>query len=108
MAFKSDLDTMILAVLRTESMHGYEIAKAIKLRSSDVLKVGEGQLYPALHILEKDGLVKAEWEQQQGKPAKKIYSLTEEGAKKLAKQKKEWDSFVAGVGAILNLEGGHV
>ncbi len=103
MAFKGDLDTLILGVLEGCELHGYEIARRIKQLSDTALAVGEGQLYPALHGLERDRLVTANWIPQDGKPPRKVYQLTDEGSAALAKKKLEWQHFAKGVGAILGL-----
>lgn len=101
MSFRSDLDALILAALQEGVAHGYEISKRIRNASRKVLKVGEGQLYPALHRLEEKGLVSAEWEQQEGKPARRVYTLTPGGAKELQEQKAAWKEFVQGVSGVL-------
>lgn len=103
MAFRSDLDTLILGVLQGGALHGYDIAKRIRALSESALKVGEGQLYPALHRLEEAKLIHSEWIQQEGKPAKKVYGITQKGKGALEKQKQEWRKFASGVGAVLNL-----
>ena len=102
MAFKSDLDALILGVLQAEALHGYEIAKRIRLRSERSLKIGEGQLYPALHRLEQDGRITAEWVPQDGKPARRVYRLTQKGHAKLEEHQKEWQQFAEGVSAVLS------
>jgi PadR family transcriptional regulator, regulatory protein PadR len=101
MAFRSDLEAMVLGVLQGESLHGYEIAKRIRQLSKDALKFGEGQLYPALHALEESGHIAAEWVPQEGKPARKVYSITEGGKAELEKQRSAWEKFVQGVASIL-------
>lgn len=104
MAFRGDMDALALGALDEGPAHGYEIARRIKLRSEEALAVGEGLLYPALHALERDGYVVAEWVPQEGKPNRKVYSLTEKGAGALAKKRKEWQRFAAGVAAVLRPE----
>jgi len=101
MAFKSDLEALILGVLSEAERHGYEIAKRIRELSDTALAVGEGQLYPALHRLEKDGLVAATWVPQEGKPPRKVYRLTDEGTEALAGHRREWEKFAQGVDRIL-------
>ncbi|HLO99432.1 MAG TPA: helix-turn-helix transcriptional regulator [Fimbriimonas sp.] len=100
MAFKGDLEALILAVLAEQELHGYEILKQIKQKSSDVLKFGEGQLYPALHKLESEGLVNAVWVPQEGKPDRKVYRLTPSGTTELDVQRNAWKAFSQGVGEI--------
>lgn len=101
MGFRSDLEALVLGVLDEEALHGYEIVKAIRARSNTKLKIGEGQLYPVLHKLEKSGAIQAEWVPQEGKPARKVYRLTGDGRKELDRQRKEWTEFVNGVSAVL-------
>lgn len=101
MAFRSDLEAMVLGVLQQGSLHGYEIAKRIRQQSQDALRFGEGQLYPALHSLEQANCITAEWVPQEGKPARKVYSITEQGVAELDKQRNAWARFAQGVSAIL-------
>lgn len=101
MAFRSDLEALILAALGESAKHGYGIVKWIKVRSEGALKAGEAQLYPVLHRLEEDGCLASEWIPQEGKPARKVYSLTEKGTKVLAKQVGEWRAFRAGVDRLI-------
>lgn len=102
MAFKKDLSVLILGILQGEGLHGYEIAKRIRERGVNALDVAEGRLYPALHKLELDGLIQAEWIPQDGKPPRKVYSLTESGFAELSKQRKAWRVFAESVDAILS------
>ncbi len=102
MAFKGDLEALVLGVLQDADLHGYEISRRIKQISSKALQVGEGQLYPALHKLEKDGYVSATWVPQEGKPPRKVYALTEEGKRELTAHRKSWEAFSVGVEALLN------
>lgn len=101
MAFKKDLSTLVLGILQDEGLHGYEIAKRIRDVGVKSLDVAEGRLYPALHKLELDGLIQAEWFPQEGRPPRKVYSLTEAGQLELAKQRKDWKAFADSVDAIL-------
>ena len=100
MAFKGDLEALILAVLSDHALHGYEISKRIRSQSQEVLKYGEGQLYPALHKLEEAGHIEAEWMLQDGKPDRKVYSITSNGREELEKHRSAWTKFVSGVGGI--------
>lgn len=102
MAFKSDLDALILGVLQEGERHGYEIAKRIRELSDTALAVGEGQLYPALHRLERDGMVAATWVPQEGKPPRKVYHLTDEGRGALTAHRQEWERFAKSVDRILS------
>lgn len=101
MAFKGDLEAMVLGVLQHGDLHGYEISKRIKQLSDKALSVGEGQLYPALHRLENEGYVSASWVPQEGKPPRKVYAITDEGLRELAKHQKAWTAFSVGIEALL-------
>jgi len=101
MAFREDLDALVLAVLHSGPMHGYEISRRIRELSDKVLSAGEGKLYPCLHKLEEDGFIQAEWVPQENRPARKVYSLTDKGSGALAKKKKAWEEFAASVNTIL-------
>ena len=101
MAYKSELEALILGALREGPLHGYRIALAIREKSEEALKMGDNQIYPTLHRLESDGLVVAEWQQQLGKPARKVYSLTETGNGRLEQHRKEWQRYAANFTAVL-------
>jgi len=95
---------LVLGALDTGPAHGYEIARRIRIVSEEALAVGEGQLYPALHALERDGCIAAEWVVQEGKPNRKVYRLTERGRAVLLKKRKEWLQFAHGVAAVLKTD----
>lgn len=104
MAFRGDLEALILAVLLEGPKHGYEISKQIKAMSGKTLQFGEGQLYPALHKLEEAGSVQSTWEPRDGKPPRKIYCLTETGKSQLDNKKIEWSKFQESVSAIMGTQ----
>lgn len=104
MSFKGDLEALILAVLADHALHGYEISKRIRTQSNEVLKYGEGQLYPALHKLEEAGFISAEWFVQDGKPDRKVYSITSSGRAELDRHKSAWAKFSEGVGSIFSVQ----
>jgi len=99
--FRSDLDALVLGVLQSGHLHGYEITKRINAQDETILKVKEGQLYPILHRLENEGKIAAEWVQQEGKPARKMYTLTDAGHKELETQRLSWVKFVQSVEGLL-------
>jgi len=101
MAFKGDLEALILGVLDGAELHGYQIAKRIRQLSQEALAVGEGQLYPALHSLDQAGLVSATWVPQEGKPPRRVYRLTDAGVLRLSRKRQDWKRFSEGVAAIL-------
>ena len=101
MAFKTDLEALILGAVKGRPLHGYGIVQVIRESATGVLKAGEGQLYPILHRMEAAGWLEADWEPQEGKPPRKLYSLTSEGRKELAKRRKKWKEFSQAVNSIL-------
>lgn len=101
MAFRSDLDAVILGTLSDGPMHGYGIVKRVQKSSEGFLKLGEGQLYPALHRLEEMGFVTAEWTQDAGKPFRRLYCLTPLGTKELQQRRSDWKRFAKSINALL-------
>lgn len=101
MAFKGDLEALILGVLQDRRAHGYDIAKRIATGTDKLVTIGEGRLYPALHAMEGRGLITAEWAPQEGKPARKIYEITPAGREELARRRGTWEKMVTGIGSIL-------
>ncbi len=85
------LDLLILKALTLGPMHGWSIAQQIKARSRDVLQVQQGSLYPALHKLETQGLIAAEWGESEANRRAKYYSLTNEGRKHLDDEQANWE-----------------
>jgi len=96
------LDMLVLQALRWGSQHGYGITQAIRSGSGDVLQVETGSLYPALHRLETQGWVKAEWKQTENNQRAKFYSLTPAGKKQLAAEQKRWKTMAAAIGSLMN------
>ena len=94
---------LILAVLESEPMHGYGIAREIEKRSADALSFGEGTLYPALRGLEQGGFVEANWDTSGSGPARKVYSLTPEGTLELARTRDAWRSYSSAVNQVLGV-----
>jgi PadR family transcriptional regulator, regulatory protein PadR len=104
MSFKSNLDALVLGALCDGPLHGYAIAKTIERKGAGALRMGENQLYPTLHKLEREGAVVAEWQPQENKPPRKVYSLTPAGEAELEKHRKSWSQYAAGVGSVLGLQ----
>ena len=91
------LDVLILKSLATEPRHGWAIAKRIESVSGDVLQIKQGSLYPALHRLESQGLLRAEWgENETGREAK-FYSLTKAGRAQLEVELTQWERLSAAI-----------
>lgn len=84
------LDLLILKTVALESMHGWAIAKRIQQVSQDVLQVTQGALYPALHRLEQQGWMRAEWRASETGREAKFYSLTRAGRVQLEKELEQW------------------
>jgi PadR family transcriptional regulator, regulatory protein PadR len=84
------LDLLILKTIAREPLHGWGISKRIQLLSGDVLAVGQGSLYPALHRLEQQGWITAEWRDSDLGRSAKFYALTREGKKQLERELKSW------------------
>jgi PadR family transcriptional regulator, regulatory protein PadR len=100
------LDMLILQTLQWGPQHGYAIGQTIRARSSETLKVETGSLYPALHRLEKQGWVKAEWDVTDANQRAKFYRLTPAGKKQLLQERDRWAQIVAAIGAVLSPDGG--
>jgi transcriptional regulator len=99
------LDLLILRTLALESMHGWGIAQRIQQVSNDVLQVGQGSLYPALHRLEYKGWIKAEWGPSENNRRAKYYSLTPEGKKQLEAERDSWERLTEAIALVLNQAG---
>jgi transcriptional regulator len=97
--------TLALLVLRTLSvhghLHGYAITSHIQNASQDLLRVEEGSLYPALHRMEQDGWVKAEWGMTEKNRQARLYSLTAAGRRQLEQEQESWARLTLGVGRVL-------
>ena len=95
------LDLLILKTLVREPMHGWAIAKRIQLLSDDVLSVQQGSLYPALHRLENQGWISAEWKSSEHGRDAKVYELTREGKRQLTRELESWNRLSSAVGMLL-------
>jgi PadR family transcriptional regulator len=91
------LDVLILKSLATESRHGWAIAKRIQAVSGDVLQIKQGSLYPALHRLEHQGLIKAEWRQNETGRDARFYTLTRAGRAQLQAELSQWERLSAAI-----------
>jgi PadR family transcriptional regulator len=96
------LDVLVLRTLKARGrMHGYQIARAIKDRSEDVLQVEEGALYPALHRLERRQCVRSEWGRSENRRRAKFYELTVAGRRALDRELRAWEQYASAVGKVL-------
>ena len=96
------LDLLILKTIALEPMHGWAIAQRIKQMSNDVLLVGQSALYPALHKLEQQGWIEAEWKLSENNRRAKYYALTRAGRKALAKETHQWERLSAAISLIVS------
>ena len=101
-AVQGTLDLLILKMIALEPMHGWAISQRLKQISGDVLQVSDGSLYPALHKLEQEGWIKAEWAASENNRLAKYYSLTRVGRKELEKEAANWNRLAAAITQIVN------
>jgi PadR family transcriptional regulator, regulatory protein PadR len=95
------LDLLILRSLALEPMHGWAIAQRIGQVSGDVLQVGQGALYPALHKLEQQGWITAEWDVSDNNRRAKYYTLTRAGRQALAAETAQWERLSAAISLVV-------
>jgi PadR family transcriptional regulator, regulatory protein PadR len=95
------LDLLILKTIAIEPMHGWAIAQRIRQVSKDVLQVNQGALYPALHRLERQGWISAEWGESENNRRAKYYALTKSGKKYLQSEQANWERLSAAIGLVL-------
>jgi transcriptional regulator len=95
------LDLLILRTIANEAMHGYGISLRIQQISNNVLQVQQGSLYPALHRLERKGLIRAEWGESDNNRRARYYSLTRTGRKQLEAETENWTRLSAAVFEVL-------
>jgi len=95
------LDLLILRVIALEPKHGWAIAQRIQQVSKEILQVRQGSLYPALHRLELQGWISAEWGESENNRRAKFYSLTRTGRKKLEQQEAQWDRLSSAISLVL-------
>jgi PadR family transcriptional regulator, regulatory protein PadR len=97
---KGVLDPLILAVLAEGPLHGYAVIEELKARSGGELDLPEGTVYPALHRLERRGLLRSAWTRAEGR-RRRIYRLTAGGRRELASKAQEWRTFARVVEGVL-------
>ena len=97
------LDLLILRTLLSGSMHGWAISERIQQISEDVLQVNQGSLYPALHRIEHQGWIEAEWGVSELGRRAKFYRLTAAGRRQLTAATGEWDRMATAIGRVMKL-----
>ena len=98
------LDLLVLKILALEPQHGWAISQRLKQVSSDVLQVSDGSLYPALHKLEQEGWIKAEWKTTESGRRAKYYSLTRLGQRQLEREADNWGRLSAAIARVVKLK----
>ena len=98
------LDLLLLKILALEPLHGWAIGQRLKQVSGDVLQVSDGSLYPALHKLEQEGWITAEWKPTENNRRAKFYSLSRLGRKHLQKEAANWERLSSAITGVVRLE----
>jgi PadR family transcriptional regulator PadR len=98
------LDLLIMKLLVLEPLHGWAISQRLKQVSRDVLQVSDGSLYPALHKLEQEGWIKADWRVTENSRRAKFYTLTRLGRAQLDKQAADWERLSGAISHVVGLE----
>ena len=98
---KGSTETLILSLLTVEPMYGYQLVREMDSRSNGYFHLKEGTLYPALHRLERDGLVVSNWwEDYRGGQTRRYYNITPEGQERLLSMLREWEMFTGAVNLV--------
>jgi PadR family transcriptional regulator, regulatory protein PadR len=102
-ALKGHLDGLLLSVLAAGPLHGYAVIEELRARSRGAFDLPEGTVYPALHRLERDGLLRSRWSSETAR-RRRVYDLTARGRAALSRQREEWRGFARAVDAVLRAE----
>jgi PadR family transcriptional regulator, regulatory protein PadR len=98
------LGMLLLKILALEPLNGFAVSHRLRQVSGDVLQVSDGSLYPALHKLENEGWIKAEWKTTDNNRRAKFYSLTRLGRRQLEKEAQNWSRLAAAISSVVKLE----
>jgi PadR family transcriptional regulator, regulatory protein PadR len=98
------LDLLLLKILALEPLHGWAIGQRLRQVSGNVLQVSDGSLYPALHKLENEGWIKAEWKPTANNRRAKFYSLTRAGRRQLESETASWGRLSAAISQVVRIE----
>jgi PadR family transcriptional regulator, regulatory protein PadR len=101
---KGSSNSLLLSVLEKQPMYGYQIVKDLEAKSQGYFKFKEGTLYPALHRLEKSGLITSKWELLSNGRQRRYYSITDKGRAMLAQEKTQWLDFFNAISMVLQPE----
>jgi PadR family transcriptional regulator, regulatory protein PadR len=102
--FKGSSNSLLLCLLEQQSMYGYQIVKELEARSQGYFKFKEGTLYPALHRLEKSGLISSQWQMLPNGRQRRYYHITAKGQAKLVQERTQWLDFFTAVTLVLQPE----
>lgn len=97
---KGHLDLLLLAIVEDGARHGYAVIEELRQRTGDALDLPEGTVYPALHRLQKAGLLQSSWDETSGR-RRRVYSLTPGGRKAVTEKRHEWQAFTAAVQGVI-------
>lgn len=97
------LDLLLLKILALEPMHGWAVSQRLKQISGNILQVSDGSLYPALHKLEQEGWIAAEWKTSDLGRRAKFYSLTRMGRRQLEKESANWERLSTAISSVVGL-----
>jgi PadR family transcriptional regulator PadR len=103
-ALKGHLDLMLLAVVEDGPSHGYAVIEELRRRTGDALDLPEGTIYPALHRLQRAGLLESTWDESSGR-RRRVYALTQRGQKAVRDKRMEWQQFAAAVQGVIGGRG---
>jgi transcriptional regulator len=98
------LDLLLLKILALEPMNGFAVSQRLRQISGDILQVSDGSLYPALHKLEQEGWITAEWKPSENNRRAKFYSLTWLGRRQLEKEAGNWNRLSAAISHVVRLK----
>jgi transcriptional regulator len=98
------LDLLVLKILALQPLHGWALSQRLKQISGEVLQVSDGSLYPALHKLEQEGWITAEWRASENNRRAKFYSLTRLGRRRLDEERESWARLSAAISMVVRLK----
>ena len=99
------LDLLLLKILALQPLHAWAVSQRLKQVSGDVLQVSDGSLYPALHKLEQEGWIEAEWKVTENGRKAKFYSLTPPGRRFLKREAAQWERLSSAISGVVRLTG---
>lgn len=99
-ALKGHLDLLLLAVIQDGPRHGYGVIEELRLRTGDALDLPEGTIYPALHRLERAGLLASSWDEVGGR-RRRVYELTSRGKGTVIEKRRDWQAFALAVQGVI-------